>query len=122
MPNTYAIPTTVAATYDPVAPDSPTTPARTGAQHAIIATPSASINPAPTRNTSRWSPMMKREITDAPRAMGMMMVATPSPKMNVMATSARRWRKVVARYAGSITEMQHGAKSATTPATNAAMM
>ena len=49
-----------------------------------------------------------------------MTVATPAKKMAVIATSTERLRKELAKYAGSMTEMQHGANSATTPATKAA--
>ncbi len=49
-----------------------------------------------------------------------MTVATPAPKRNVIATRRRRFWKAVAKYPGSITEMQHGANSATEPAITAA--
>lgn len=54
----------------------------------------------------------------APSPMGTMMVATPAPKARVPATTRPRERKPVAKYAGSITEMQHGASSATIPPRN----
>lgn len=48
-----------------------------------------------------------------------MMVAMPAANTSVIAASwVRRW-KLVAKYAGSITEIQHGASRATTPPRNA---
>jgi hypothetical protein len=67
-------------------------------------------------NTGVWCPEMSRLTPAAPRAIGRMTVPTPRAKTNVIDTSARRRWKLEAKYAGSITEMQHGAKSATAPA------
>jgi len=53
-------------------------------------------------------------------AMGRMTVATPAANRKVIATSFRRFWNELAKYAGSITEMQHGANRAMDPATTAA--
>lgn len=49
-----------------------------------------------------------------------MTVAAPAPNRKVIATSSRRFWKADAKYAGSITETQHGANSAIAPAMTAA--
>lgn len=47
-----------------------------------------------------------------------MSVATPAANIPVAATIPARRPNPVARYAGSITDTQHGASSATTPPRN----
>src|SRR5207245_9323498 len=49
-----------------------------------------------------------------------MISPSPAAKTKVIATSARLVAKLLAKYAGSITEMQQGANSATVPARNEA--
>jgi hypothetical protein len=44
--------------------------------------------------------------------------ADPPPKTSVAGNTTPRWRNPVARYAGSITDTQHGAGNATTPPGN----
>ncbi len=66
-------------------------------------------------NTQRCCPTRNREITDAPRPTGRITVAIPAANTSVMPTSCTRRWKLVAKYAGSSTEMQHGASSATSP-------
>jgi len=56
----------------------------------------------------------------APSAIGRMTVATPAAKTNVIAIRSRRFWNELAKNAGSITEMQHGANKAIDPATTAA--
>lgn len=53
--------------------------------------------------------------------MGRMIVATPAAKTKVIPRMRlRRW-KPLAKYAGSMTDTQHGASSATTPPKKAAI-
>jgi hypothetical protein len=79
-----------------------------------------SITTAIIEYTRVCSPLISRLRTFAPAARGRIIVATPAAKMKVIAMSPRRRCTPVARYAGSMTDTQHGAKSATMPPRKAA--
>lgn len=90
-------------------------------QPVMVARPSASIRAPPMRKIHVWRSMMTWVSQDAPKAIGRMITAMPSANTSVIAASERRRWKLVAKYARSITEMQHGAKRATTPPRKAAI-
>lgn len=87
-----------------------------GDQPASTATPPTAISSPPTVNNGvchRWNAAAN---ADAPSPIGTITVATPAANTTVPATTPAGRRNTVARYAGSITDTQHGASSATTPA------
>lgn len=78
------------------------------------------VSTPPMENTHGCPPSNSRLIAVAPSPMGRIKVATPAPNTTVAGTTPPRCRKPVARYAGSITDTQHGASSATVPPRNEA--
>src|SRR4051812_4592098 len=83
-----------------------------------IAAPKATIATPPREKTSACWPEISRLSRLAPSAIGRITVPSPAAKTSVIPTiRARRW-KVEAKYAGSITDTQQGASSATPPPRN----
>ena len=85
-----------------------------------IAMPIAAMSDPPMEKISVCWAANRRLTALAPSAIGRITVATPAANTQVMATIPRLVRKVEAKYAGSITDTQHGARSATTPPRNEA--
>jgi len=86
---------------------------------AIIAAPPAASRTPITANTAKCWPASRRLIAEAPSPIGRITVPTPMAKTSVIARMRERRAKVAEKYAGNITETQHGASRATTPPKNA---
>src|SRR5450755_4088531 len=90
-------------------------------QPRSVAAPTTSIITPPSRNIVSWLAEISWESPAAPAVSGQTTVATPTVKTAVRAAVRQRLAPVtLARYVGSITNAQQGAKKATMPARKAA--
>jgi len=89
-----------------------------GARPARVARPARIISAPPVAKIGGCL-LCRRPLTAlAPRAIGRITVPTSAAKTNVRPTICRGRRRPLAKYAGSITDTQHGASRATIPAMN----